>query len=144
MEAETVTVTKEYGIKAIWGDALGRSFTGVSNFFLENLHRIGPAGAGGLTPTEAMVVIQLLSFKWGKEPPRPSLRTIATRLGLSVRTVRDTVKRLEELNLLRREYSSQGGCSRYHFDGLFRRLEALMAEAITKLDDAEEVGKAAA
>jgi Mn-dependent DtxR family transcriptional regulator len=39
-------------------------------------------------------------FKWDERPPKPALRMIATRLGLSVRTVRETVKGLEGLGLV--------------------------------------------
>jgi DNA-binding MarR family transcriptional regulator len=128
---------RTYSVDRVWSPKLARRFTAVSNYFLANLHRIAPEGGKGLTPTEAMVIVQTLSFKWDERPPKPALRTIATRLGLAVRTVRDTMKRLEELGLVEREPNFEGGCNRYHFDGLFKRLEEMMAKDAEKTNDAE-------
>lgn len=130
----------KYGVEQVWGPKLGKSFTAVSNFFLANAHRL--ANGNGLTPTEMLVVIQILSFKWSSQAPFPSLRSIATRMHLSVRTVRDTVRRLEGLGLVQRELNPNGGRSRYHFEGLFKQLEALMAQDIAA-KDASEVKAAA-
>lgn len=128
---------KKYSVDLVWTPKLAKRFTAVSAYFLANLHRIGGPGSRGLTPSEAMVIIQLLSFKWDDRAPKPALRTIATRLGLSVRTVRDIVKRLEDLHLVQREHNSEGGCNRYHFDGLFAHLEQLMDSDANAADAAE-------
>ncbi len=78
-----------------------------------------------------MLVIQLLDFKWTRDAPFPSVAALARRLGLTDRAVRDALKRLDELNLIKREsrHNSSGGRSsnRYVFDGLFERLEAMIA-----------------
>lgn len=126
--APAVPVGKKYSVELVWSPKLARKFTAISSYFLANMHRIGPEGGKGLTPSEAMVIIQLFSFKWDERAPKPALRTIATRLGLAVRTVRDIVKHLEGQGLVEREYNTEGGCNRYHFNGLFARLEALMAK----------------
>ena len=111
------------GPKAIWGEALGERFCPVSTYFMHNLHRLG---AGGLTPTQTLVLLQILSHKWGNDAPYPSLAKIGKRIGLDVRTVRRAVRQLEDFQLLRRESQKVGGTNRYHFDGLVQKLEELM------------------
>lgn len=104
-------------------------FTPVSEVFLHNLHRLRPHdGARGLNPTETLVIIQIMSHKWDGRAPFPALTTIAERIGLDVRSVRASVKRLEGLGYLRREPSPYGGPNRYHLDGLFQALERLLDE----------------
>ena len=116
-------------VAARWTARLAANFTPVSRVFLENLPKLRPHdGARGLNATEAMVVIQLVSYKWDSRAPFPALTTIAERMDLNVRTVRAAVKRLEDLKYLRREFSPNGGPSRYHFDGLFQALEAIVDE----------------
>lgn len=114
-------------------------FTAIPECFLHNLHRLRPhAGARGLNSTEALIIIQIASHKWDDRAPFPALTTIATRLGVTTRTVRAAVKRLEELGFVRRELSTTGGPSRYHLDGLHRALEALLAEDAVKHAATEE------
>ena len=117
-------------VAARWTPRLAeRHFTPISEVFLHNLQRLRPnPGARGLNPTEALVIIQLMSHKWDSRAPFPALTTIAERLGLQVRSVRAAVKRLEDLGYLRREPSTYGGPNRYHLDGLFTALEALVEE----------------
>jgi DNA-binding MarR family transcriptional regulator len=136
--------SRKFSVEHVWTQKLGRKFTPISTFFLANLHRLGPPGGKGLTPTEAMVICQIFTFKWDGRAPKPALRTVATRLGLSVRTVRDTVKRLEELKLVERELSAEGGANRYHFQGLFARLEALMDADADATDEAENAAEGGA
>jgi len=69
-----------------------------------------------------------MSHKWDSRAPFPALTTIAERIGLDVRTVRASVKRLEDLGYLRREPAPYGGPNRYHLEGLFRALEQLIDE----------------
>jgi DNA-binding MarR family transcriptional regulator len=142
-EGTTASPPKKYSVELVWTPMLGQRFTAVSSFFLSNMHRLGPPGGVGLTPTEAMVIIQLFSFKWDKRPPKPALGTIAKRLGLAVRTVRETVRRLEGLGLVRRELNEEGGCSRYYFEGLFERLEQLMKQDLEASDAAASTKEAA-
>lgn len=138
--ANTESKTIDRSVAARWTPRLAENhFTAVSAVFLENLQRLRPHdGARGLNPTEAMVIIQLMSFKWDARAPFPALTTIADRLGLAPRTVRATVKRLEELGYIRREASTFGGTNRYHFDGLFRALEALLDERGDAAADASQ------
>ena len=120
-------------IVARWGEALGASFTAIPTYFLQAYHRLGHRpgtepnpGTKGLSSTEALVVIHLMSYRWGTGAPFPSLKTIADRMGITQRAVRKALQHLGELGYIRREYS-KGGLTRYHFNGLIRVLEELKA-----------------
>lgn len=120
---------KKQSIEARWTKALARQFCPVSSYFLANYHRLRPhPNARGLTSTEAMLIIQLIDHKWDDRAPYPTLRTLASRMGLSVRGVRNALQSLSELGYVRRELSMTGGPTRYHLDGLNKALEALMAD----------------
>ena len=94
-------------------------WTPVPDHFLANYHRLN------ITPTEAMVIVHLVSFKWSDAAPFPSLRTIATRMGLTPPSVRTHVRKLEKRGFLKRQYRT-GSTSRFHLRGLFDQLEALV------------------
>jgi hypothetical protein len=109
----------------------------VSSYFLGNYCRLNPAG-GGLTSTEAMVIIQLMDHKWDERAPYPTVRTLAKRMGLSVRAVRSALENLQKMGYLQREPSSVGGPNRYHLEGLFkghgRREDACQTRGATVVD----------
>ena len=110
---------------------LAEKFCAVPSYFLANYSRIKPhEGAAGLTSTEALLIIHLLDFKWTKDAPFPSVGNLAARLGISDRAVRDAMKRLEGLGLIKREartHASGGRSSnKFHLDGLFKRLEKML------------------
>lgn len=110
-----------------WTARLGTRFCVVSSYFLGNYHRLkaGP-GEPGLSSTEAMVVIHVMDFKWDEKHPFPTVGTLATRMGVSVRHVRDTLKALQDRGYLTRIPGARGGANRYDLDGLFKALETLM------------------
>ncbi|MEQ9150888.1 MAG: helix-turn-helix domain-containing protein [Parvibaculum sp.] len=128
---------KNRRVEERWTPALAKSFCPVSSYFLENYHRLKPhEGARGLNSTEAMLIVQMFDFKWDKAAPFPSLGTIARRMGISVRQVRDIVKRLEGLGYLKRVPRKYGGSNAIEFSGLFKALETLQSEDASTLDDA--------
>lgn len=133
------TDERDSRIVARWGEKLGASFTPIPTFFLQAYHRLGhrpgttPAeGTKGLSSTEVLVVVHLMSYRWGMGAPHPSLKTIAERMGMTQRGVRLALKRLDDLGYIRREYSDKGGTTRYHFEGLIQVLEELKAIVDTK------------
>lgn len=111
-----------------WTPALSRKFCPVSSYFLANYHRLGNAGQPGLNSTEAMLIIQILDFKWDEKLPFPAVGTLAERLGVSARHVRETIKELEERGFLKRLPGARGGANRYELTGLFVALEALQTQ----------------
>lgn len=118
-----------------WTPALAKAFCPVSSYFLANYHRLKPnPAASGLSSAEAMLVIQLMDYKWDESAPFPSLSTLAKRMGLSTRYVRETVKRLEDLGYLKRVARAFGGSNAIEFHGLFAALEKLQAEDAAMAD----------
>jgi DNA-binding MarR family transcriptional regulator len=111
-----------------WTPRLGAKFCPVSSYFLANYHRLAPAtGERGLNATEAMLVVQLVDFKWDHRAPWPTVGLLAERMGISKRQVRSVLERLEKCGYVVRE-ARQYGPNRYHLQGLFQALEELMAD----------------
>lgn len=134
---------KSSGLDARWGVRLSKPYHPVSRFFLQNYWRVKPHdGARGLNSSEAMLIIQILDHKWDDRAPFPSLPMLATRMGLSVRQLRATVKRLEDLGYLRRQPAENGGPNKYHFDGLINALHAMQDADVAAKDAADQKGAA--
>lgn len=85
-----------------WGrEVAERGFAQVPNYllllnqFLDEEHQ--------LTPTELLVLIQLVGSWWRKDAfPFPSMGTLAKRCGVSSRQIQRAVNRLEQLKLITR------------------------------------------
>jgi len=85
-----------------WGKPVAeRGFAQVPNYllllnqFLDREHR--------LSPTELLVLIQLVGSWWRKDAlPFPSMGTLATRCGVSSRQIQRAINRLESLGLVQR------------------------------------------
>jgi DNA-binding MarR family transcriptional regulator len=112
-----------------WTPALAKRWTPVSSFFLENYHRLPLPKGGGLTSSEAMLLIHLIDYKWTDEAPWPSVAALAKRMDITRRAVRLSLAKLEEKGLLRRVAApGRNRSNRYVLDGLFAQLEALLAQ----------------
>ena len=57
---------------------------------------------GGLTVSEAMFVVQLMSYKWTAAAPFPSYKTLARRMGVTDKMVRRYAANLEAKGYLKR------------------------------------------
>lgn len=118
---------RQFGTQQRWTQKLGRNFTPVSDFFLANYHRLRPhPNARGLNSGEAMLIIQLVSFKRDKRAPFPSQKLLAKRMGIEERMVREHIKNLAKQGYLQRERRTIGGVNVYHLEPLFDALERLM------------------
>lgn len=76
----------------------------------------------GLTPTDMLVLINLLAHWW--EPDEvvfPRSTTVAARMGVDKRTVQRSTRKLERAGLLGRETMSDGKRA-FNFEPLARRL----------------------
>lgn len=119
-----------------WTERLGTPFCAVSSYFLEHYHRLASEpGQRGLSSTEAMLVIQLMAYKWDERDPYPTVGTLAKRMGLTPRHVRDTLKTLQERGYVARVPRERGGANRYDLSGLFKALEAMMDADVQKRDE---------
>ena len=119
-------------VEARWSPTLAKGgWSPVPSFFLKNYHRLKPEGmpdARGLNSTEAMLILQICDFKWTTEAPFPKVSTLAKHLGIKERQVRQSLKNLEELKLVRREPKYTGGPNQYFFEGLLERLHRMMQD----------------
>jgi hypothetical protein len=139
--SDTVAASK-FRVERRWTKRLSGQFCPVSSYFLRNYHRLRPnEGSQGLNNTEAMTLIQIMDHKWDERAPWPTVGALATRLGVSERTVRATIKRLEELKYIQREYAPHGGPNRYHLDGLFKALEEMMDADLAAQDASTEAAE---
>ena len=99
-----------------WAPHRVTSFTPISDYFLEHYADLP------LTSTEAMVIVHLMSFKWGVEAPYPAIKTIARRMKLTDTQVRTHIRNLERNGYLRRTIRA-GETNRFHLEPLFEKLE---------------------
>lgn len=118
---EAPTKTK-YTFDERWAPALKKDgHVQVSTFFLASYHRLQPYP---LTHGEAMFVIHLMQHKWGADAPFPSYRTLAQRMGVSVKTARRFAQSLQEKKYLQREFRI-GATNLFYLDKLIAALVAL-------------------
>ena len=104
---ENTAETTPRDVAARWTERLGSQFCPVSSYFLSNYSRLRPhSSADGLNSAQAMLVIQLMDFKWDRRPPHPSTAELARRLGVTQRSVRDNLRTLEGLGLLKEANAS--------------------------------------
>jgi DNA-binding IclR family transcriptional regulator len=104
-----------------WTPTLVKSgFTPISNYFIENYHRLVPA----LTSLEAMLVIHLMRFKWDERHPHPTFGTLSRRMGVSPTATRNHARSLQKKRFLNR-LSNDGGPNSFDLTPLFDALERL-------------------
>ena len=111
-----------------WGgnkSVFAEGFLAIPTSLLRNLHTIGEYG---LTPAELVFVLEVMSFKWGKEDPFPSYRRIADNMGVSEGYVRKIARSLEEKGFLKRK-TREGMTNKFDFSSLFEEIAALGEEA---------------
>lgn len=106
---------------ARWGDSkalFNQGFVVVPNKFLRYYASLKPEA---LTAGEALFVLQLMSFKWDRELPFPSYKTIAKRMGITDKMARRYAQSLDKKGYLRRQYQ-QKATNRFDLTGLFDAL----------------------
>jgi predicted transcriptional regulator len=114
-----------------WGaDAISAGFTVVPNHLIAINQFVDQAKR--LSPTEMLVVLQILQAWWAKDRlPFPSKATIASRAGLSPRQVQRALTSLEAkeyIQRVKRFAANQGRTSnQYDLDGLVRTVMAVAA-----------------
>ena len=92
----------------------------VPNLFIQKYALLKPP----LTSSEAMFVLQLMTFKFGEESPFPSYRTIARCMKVSDKMVRRYAQQLEAkgyLKRVRREFTT----NKFDLSGLFFALNQI-------------------
>lgn len=92
----------------------------VPNVFLENY------AALSITPSEAMLLILLVSFKWTKQAPFPSVQRLAKLMKCSERNIRKLCQSLESVGLIKR-IGREGTSNLFDLSGLYAKLEGIIS-----------------
>ncbi len=83
---------------AKWNGAADAGFTIVPDALIHKQAKLG------LSATELVVLLQIISFWWAADrPPFPSTTTIASRMGVEVRTVQRAIRALLKSGLIDRD-----------------------------------------
>jgi len=119
---------KRWDVTRVWSKKLGKPFTPVSSYFLDNYHRL----PNKITHGEFVLIVHLLKYKWDEAMPFPAIATLAKKMEKSDQAVRATARTLENKGYLKRNMI-RGRPNHYDLEPLFR--------AIEKLYDADEAAK---
>lgn len=92
---------------------LAEGFSPVPNLFLARYSE------AGIKSVDAMLVVQIQSFRWDERLPFPTGSQLAARMGTSERALRLALKRLETAGLKR---VPSGRRVEYDFSELFQRV----------------------
>lgn len=103
------------------GELFARGWLPVPAQFLFQYAKLKPH----LTATEAMFVLQLMSFKWDAKHPFPNCSTLAGRMGVTDKMIRRYAKSLEEKGYLERTQRN-GRSNMYDLTPLFNALQRSM------------------
>jgi len=105
-------------LRSKWGDAVGEG----SGFVAVPLPLLRLQTKLGLTPTDMLVLINLLAHWWNPSAPVfPRTTTIARRMGVNDRTVQRSMSKLARLGLAEKGTDEKGRRT-YQFNGLVKRL----------------------
>jgi len=114
---------QRYPIDDRWSPAVAASgFSAVPTLFLKSYAKLG------ITPTEAMLIIHLMSYKWDARRPFPSVARLSTNLGLSDGRVRSLLRRLEREKKMLRRIHRRGRTNEFDFTPLIEALETIRDE----------------
>jgi len=117
-------------------------FCAVPLAFLEHAHRLRTRDGKRLNASEVLLIVNLLSFKWGEAMPFPSVESLAQRMGMGDRAVRKMLTRLHEAEIVERVQRGKRASNRYDMSKLFAKLEGFMDTAPEA--DGEKPSEAAA
>ena len=119
----TGTVTKRDVTKR-WTKKLAKGgWTPVVQVFLEHYASLSPP----ITTPEAMLIIQLMSFKWDEEMPWPAFKTLAKRMGISPTAVRNHARSLDTGKKYLVRHKRVGQPNLFDLTPLFAALEKAQA-----------------
>lgn len=100
-----------------WTPELAKNWTPVSNVFLDHYRDLD------ITPSEAMFIIILMSYKWDEQAPYPGFKELSKKMGVTVTAVRGYARSLDtDKHLLHREIRVDD-TNIFHLKPLFTELE---------------------
>lgn len=134
-ESQEVTardvVSRWGGYNSVFTDG----FLAVPLVLLKNLPSVGEYG---VTPAEAVFILQLMTFKWDTRSPYPSYARLSQQMGISETYARKLARSLEEKGLLNRE-ERKGTTNRFDLRPLFRELKELGDTVDSQKESDEEM-----
>jgi hypothetical protein len=91
---------KNQSISGRWGsqEVFANGFLAVPILFLKSYAKLNPP----LSPAEAIFVLELMTYKWTKDHPFPSYKTLAERMNVTDKMVRRYAQKLEDKHYLQR------------------------------------------
>ena len=114
-------------------------FLSVPQRFLSSYAQLKPEISSG----EALLVLHLMSHKWGKEHPYPGYDKLAKLMGIKVKMVRLHAKRLQDKGYLMRRFR-KGKTNEFDLTNLFSKLvefkptvQSKAAEPVRELTEEE-------
>ncbi len=106
-----------------WGDVSRAGYQVIPDALFIKQHELG------LDQTDVVVLLNLTSYWWYRDlPPFPRTNVIAKRMGVTARTVQRVLRKLEEMQYIRRDnYTDEDGSTlpAVYLDGLVKKLESL-------------------
>ena len=108
----------------------GSGYLPVPSVFLREYSRLKPYS---LTHGEALFVLHLMDFKWDREPPFPSYKRLASRMGVTSKMVRRHAIALERKGYLKR-VARHGSTNLFDLTPLFTKLKEIVVADSTHLD----------
>lgn len=111
---------KRWDVCKVWTKKLGKPFTPVSSYFIENYHRLPyPINAN-----EFLLIVHLLKYKWDEAMPHPAIPTLAKKMLKSEQAVRAAARGLERKEYLIR-HIQRGKTNHFDLQPLFNAIEKL-------------------
>lgn len=132
-ENDVQTSTVDRKLAARWGRheslfARPEGWVGVPDIFLRGHANLKPYS---LTPSEAMLVLQLMAFKWTEDDPFPSYALIAERMGITTKQARRIAASVEGKGYLKR-VGRIGTSNKFNLQPLFDALADVQREEAEK------------
>ncbi len=120
MAKETTITSPHDQPSAKWGEIANAGFQILPDIILKQQKALG------LNPADMLVLINLSSYWWyADKKPFPRPRTIASRMGVDVRTVQRSLKKLEAQGLIEKKttlHKELGEQKVFDLQGLIKKL----------------------
>ena len=120
-----MTTSNTYTFSDKWSPQLqSDGFTAIPNTLIKNQSKLR------ITDPEMVVIVSLLSFKWSRQMPYPSVATLSSFTGKTAGAVRGNLRNLEKKGLIKRVYR-ESQTNKYDLSPLVKALDSY-TQAIKK------------
>lgn len=129
-----MTAGNTYTFADKWSHQLASDgFTAIPNALIKNQAKIG------ITDPEMVVLVALISFRWSKQMPYPSVAKLSSYTGKTTAAIRNNLRNLDKKGLINRVYR-ESQTSKYDLSPLIKILNSYtqpikkLTRPINKLD----------